>query len=98
MKILIFLIVVGLVFYAVYRKNQKSQAEVDLARRKRIERRKEREKETLTSHNVVDWQAIGPAASLARAEADPEPAEADPEALAGELSMASIDYVPTERP
>lgn len=87
MKVLIFLIVIGLVVYALVWNMKKTQAKADLARREAINRRKEKDQEALKPDEVMIWPVI---VSSTKGEQEES---SDPE----EPSMTEIEYEPPER-
>jgi len=88
MKALIFLIVIGVVVFAMIWTMRKSQAEADLVRRKSIKRRKEQEKEVIASKEDMVWPTI------IRSVKGDLPSSADSEIE--ELSMTTIEFAPSE--
>ena len=88
MKALIFLIVIGVVVFAMIWTMRKSQAEADLVRRKSIKRRKKQQKEVLTSDEDMVWPTIiRPVKGDSQSSADSE---------IEEPSMATIEFAPSE--
>ena len=89
MKAFIFLILIGAVVSVMYVKMRKSQAEADLAKRKTIELRKEKERELLTPVQDMIWPVVA-----IYEKADPQSGD-DP--AIEEPSMTSIEYEPPEQ-
>jgi len=88
MKALIFVIFIVLVVSAMIWTMRKSQAEEDLVRRKTIKRRKKEEKEVLASQEDAAWPTI--IRSVTGRDTS------DPDSDLKELSMTTIEFVPTE--
>ena len=90
MKVLIFLIVIGVVVSAMIWTMRKSQAEEDLVRRKSIKHRKKQEKEVLETKEDMVWPTIiRPVKGDLQSSADAE---------IEEPSMTAIEFVQDEYP
>lgn len=87
MKTLIFLIFFVLLVSGLVWKMRKSQAEEHLARRKSIKRKREKEKEAVTSDEIMMWPVI--IRPGGKDESGKEPEIEEP-------SMTSIEYEPPD--
>ncbi len=86
MKILIFLMIIGIIFSWWFWNWRKTQAEADLARRKILERQRQQRKEETRAEDVT-WPTVGLSTSSDLKE------RADSE----EPSMTTIEFVPPEQ-
>jgi len=96
MKMIIFMILMGLVILGMVWFMRKSQAKEELARQQSIKRLKEPRKDALTLKEPATWPTIVQTAGAQASGAVLEANDLGQEQAAEELSMTSIEYEPSK--